>query len=721
MKSTQNTSATKRKNIGNGLRPVFAGISAALIDWCKAEGARWLFVAKIMTIAFVTFWLAYRLELDSPATAITTVFIVALPSSGMVLEKGLFRAIGTVVGSSAAVMMVGLLPQAAPLLLICLALWVGLCTCGAALFRNSKSYGFLLAGYTACLIVIPSLDAPDLIFTTAVTRVTEVGLGILCSVFISDALFPRHQSDLVIEAVKGRYERFITLCRDTLENRLTPAEAELMHLRFAVDVAALETTRSAAFFEATHTYSESRNLHGFNSAFMSTLTTFYTLHRLLHRMRQNSSVMVADLTEAICRCFLSALDSDPEPSTAEAARLHIKERAERLRKEMITGEISDMDRIGLDTIIELLDRFAKNIYDFQVVYFALVQHKRLPYRPFHSYTPRTPLPIVFASGARAVVALLTMAAIWYYLAWPFAGVALLMTVIFTALAASSPNPTKMIHQIVSGFFIGVPAAFICNFFLMPRADGFPMLVLCILPFAAFGTYLMTMPKYMGVGLGFNLFLTQTIFPQNAVLPDPSTFLDSAISLTLGGSLAWVAYVLVLPRHTVGQKEYITEALWREALRTCTSARPESPQRFDNHIRDLLNQLNAAAGPVPDAETRTAVGLALTLLELGHSVINMREVIAIAPSTDVRAILEDCVALMAAFLRSPTEAHRSDVLAAILQAGRLVRAARPTAAPERIARLNIAYADLHSLYTLMLDHEQLRQTVMQTSEGDHRVA
>ncbi|MDB5991107.1 MAG: fusaric acid resistance protein [Herbaspirillum sp.] len=702
-----------------------SAIPAALADWRKTEGHRWLFVVKILTIAFVALWLAYRLELNSPSTAVTTVFIVALPSSGMVLEKAFFRIIGTLVGCSAAVVLVALLPQAAPLLFVCLAIWIGLCTCGAALFRNSKSYGFLLAGYTACLIVIPAVDAPSGVFTLAITRVTEVGLGILCSAFISDALFPRHHSDLVMHVVSERYERFVALCRDTLENKLAPAEAELLHLRFAADVAFLETARSAAFFEATHTYSESRNLNLFNTASMAALTTFYTLHRLLHRMRQNSSAKVSDLTEALCRCFLSALDPDLAPASAQASRLHIKERAERLRKELLDGEVTPTERIGLDTIIELLARFAENIYELQVVYFALAQKKRLPYRALHSYAPRTPFPIVLASGLRASIALLIFAAMWYYLAWSYAAVAMLMTVVFTALAASAPNPPKMIRQIVTGFVIGVPAAFICDFFLMTHAEGFPMLVLCIVPFVALGTYLTAIPKYAGIGLGLNIFLTQMIFPDNAARIEPAVFLNNAIALVLGGSLAWLVHRLIFPRHTVGRKDYIVEALWREALRTCTSVRIESPQRFDHRIRDLLNQLNAAAGPAPDAETRAVVGRALTLLELGHAVINMREVIAAAPATDIRVALQDCIARIAVFLRAPTAQHRSGLMDAVTETGRLVREAKPSAAPERLARLNLGLANLHCLYTLMLDHEQLMQTTpqttLQTPEGDHRVA
>jgi uncharacterized membrane protein YccC len=707
-------------------RSPFADFASALragfAQWRKIEGLRIMFVIKIVAIAFITLWLAYRLELDSPATAVTTVFIVALPGSGMVLEKAVFRVIGTLVGCIAAVILIGLLPQAAPLLFTCLAIWVGLCTAGAAMFRNSKSYGFLLAGYTACMIAIPAVNAPSLIFTLAVTRVTEVGLGLIVSAIISDALFPRQQGDQIMLAVQGRYERFLALCRDTLENRLTPAQAELTHLSFAADVAALETTRSAVFFEAGRSSGESRKVHLFNAAFMTALTTFYTLHRLLHRMHNNSSARVNALTDKFGGVLLQALAAGTE-GNVDAVCMQIRQRAVQQRAEALApGSESEEERIALDTVIELLERFARNMHHFQQVYMALLQKKPLPervgnvFRAFAAYAPRTPFPIVLASGLRTSIATLALAAIWYELAWPYAAVAMLMTVIFTALAASSPNPPRMVRQIALGFMLGLPLAFVCNFFLLTHADGFAMLALCIAPFIALGTYLTTMPKYAGIGLGLNLFLSQTVFPENAVHADPTAYLNNAIAFVLGAALAWLVYTLVLPRHTVGQKEYIAAALRREACRTCTAARPPSPHTYDNRIRDLLNQLNTGAGPAPDEATRAVVGQALTLLELGHSVINMRELIPLSPSAAMRAALQRCVTGIAAFLRSPTARNRDAVVEAILQSGRQVREERLGASAERMPRLNMAYADLHSLYTLMLDHEQLTP-----AEGEHRVA
>src|SRR5476649_1004608 len=260
-------------------------LAAQTAGWFNTDGERWVFVAKAMLAAYTALWLAFRLGLDSPGTALVTTVILALPSSGMVLEKAFYRLLGTVIGCSAALAMVALFPQTPQLLFLALALWVALCTGGAAMHRNQQSYSFVLAGYTACMIAVPAIDAPDRVFTLAVTRVTEVGLGIICAAVVHDVVFPRRHSRAVMRTVQARYASFITFCTQVLEQRLTPAETELSHLKFAADIAALESGRAAAFFEADHPRSHTSQLHAFNAAFMTVLTTFYTLHRLIRRLR----------------------------------------------------------------------------------------------------------------------------------------------------------------------------------------------------------------------------------------------------------------------------------------------------------------------------------------------------------------------------------------------------------------------------------------------------
>ncbi len=56
---------------------------------------------------------------------------------------------------------------------------------------DAASYLFMLAGYTAALIGFPSVTHPEAIFDTAVLRVQEIGIGVLCAAVIHSVIFPR--------------------------------------------------------------------------------------------------------------------------------------------------------------------------------------------------------------------------------------------------------------------------------------------------------------------------------------------------------------------------------------------------------------------------------------------------------------------------------------------------------------------------------------------------
>ncbi|NRR33814.1 FUSC family protein [Oxalobacteraceae bacterium] len=689
-------------------------------DWAGSEGERWIFVAKTLLAGFGALWIAFRLGLDSPGTALTTTFILALPSSGMVLEKAFYRLLGTLVGCCAALLMTALLPQQPFFLFIVLAAWIGLCTCGAALHRNQQSYSFVLAGYTACMIAIPAIAHPPGVFALAVTRMTEVGLGILVAAVVHDALFPRHQSRQVMRTVQARYAGFLDFCSGVLENRLAPADVELAHLRYAADIAALESGRAAAFFEATHARADTRQLHAFNGAFMAALTTFYTLHRLLHRLRQQQGSRLPALLEPLSNAL--ALELRAELDTGGGInRLRAGLPGHITTAMAALGRPERAERIDCETALELLERCARDIGAFADSHAALGERKRqLPSEP-QAYSPRTPPAIVLASGFRAACALLLAAAIWYWMAWPYLGSATLMSTIFCALASSSPRPTAMVHQVLMGFLLAWPLSFVCEFFAVIHAGDFPMLVLAALPLFALGAYLSTGPRRAGVGVGISLFSAQVIAPANLMHVDVAGYLNATLALPAGVLLAYVIFSVLLPEHTMGQKDHIAAALWREARSTCGARLPRLKRRFDNRVRDLLSQLNAAAGPAPVEAIRAVLRQGLTLLELGHSVIELRGLLASSQPGPVRNGLELVIDMLAAYLRTPTSASNAEAQYVILQAGAPLRAAQAEAQQDgdsaRVLRLQTALSDLHSIYTSLLD--QMPQ--LPTHPGAHHHA
>jgi uncharacterized membrane protein YccC len=693
-------------------------IAAQTASWLGAEGERWIFVAKAMLAAFSALWLAFRLGLDSPSTALATTIILAMPSSGMVLEKAFYRFLGTLVGCAAALLLVSVFPQSPALLFVGVAIWIALCTGGAAMHRNQQSYSFVLAGYTACMIVTPAIDAPDHVFTLAVTRLTEVGLGIICAAVVHDVVFPRRQSRTVMRTVQARYASFITFCQQVLEHRLTPAETELNQLKFAADIAALESGRAAAFFEADHARSHTRQLHAFNAAFMTVLTTFYTLHRLIHRLREAGlphAQPVLALVEPMHARLAQALKDELTAGRLARMRAGLAQdiaaaRAQAQWSSVAHGEpVGRPQQIDFDTAAELLERFARDLEDFAALYHGLAQRKRQQVSDPGAYTPKTPPAIIAASGFRAAVTLLVTAAAWYWLAWPFAVNAILMATIFCALASSSPRPTALVRQMLIGFLIATPLAFVTEFLVIARADDFPMLVIGTLPLFALGSYLATSPKWSGVGIGMGLFSATLVVPTNLMHYDVEAFISNELALNMGVAVAYVMFTLVLPEHTMGHRGHVAAALWREALGACTASLDRLKRRFDNRVRDLLSQLNAASGPAPNEAARVVVRQGLTLLELGHAVIELRQLIATSQPGEVRDSLKLVVRQLAAYLRTPSRASGDTALQSILQAGPPVRAALATATPERRPRLQTALTDLHSIYTSLLDQISTGET------------
>ena len=100
-------------------------------DWARSDGVTWVYIFKVLIAAFLTLWLAMRLELPQPRTAMITVFIVMQPQSGQVFAKSFYRFLGTLAGSAVMVFLIALFAQNTELFLGSLAIWVGICTAGA--------------------------------------------------------------------------------------------------------------------------------------------------------------------------------------------------------------------------------------------------------------------------------------------------------------------------------------------------------------------------------------------------------------------------------------------------------------------------------------------------------------------------------------------------------------------------------------------------------------
>src|SRR5262244_439705 len=136
-------------------------------------------------------FIAFSLDLKSPAWAMTTVYLTSQPLSGVMRAKAVYRVIGTFIGGVAMVAIVPNLVDAPELTTLAIILWVALCVFVSLLDRTPRSYVFVLAGYTAALIGFPTVLAPGTVFDTAVSRVEEITIGVVCAAVVHSLIFPK--------------------------------------------------------------------------------------------------------------------------------------------------------------------------------------------------------------------------------------------------------------------------------------------------------------------------------------------------------------------------------------------------------------------------------------------------------------------------------------------------------------------------------------------------
>src|ERR1700750_389461 len=103
----------------------------------------WLFSAKAFLASMLALFIALSLDLPRPYWAMAAVYVVANPLAGATSSKGVYRAMGTLLGASAAVVLMPIFVDAPELFSIVIALWTGCLLYVSMLHRTPRSYAFM--------------------------------------------------------------------------------------------------------------------------------------------------------------------------------------------------------------------------------------------------------------------------------------------------------------------------------------------------------------------------------------------------------------------------------------------------------------------------------------------------------------------------------------------------------------------------------------------------
>src|SRR5262249_49011239 len=139
----------------------------------------------------------------TPAWAMITVYLTSQPLSGALRAKAVYRVIGTFIGGAAMIALVPHLVDPPELTKLAIIFLVSVCVFVFPLDRTPRSYMFVLSGYTAALIGFPTVLAPGTVFDTAVSRIEEITLGVVCAAIVHSLIFPKSVSSTFEEKLRG--------------------------------------------------------------------------------------------------------------------------------------------------------------------------------------------------------------------------------------------------------------------------------------------------------------------------------------------------------------------------------------------------------------------------------------------------------------------------------------------------------------------------------------
>jgi uncharacterized membrane protein YccC len=602
-----------------------------------------IFSVNCYIATILTMFIAFSLNLKSPGWAMTTVYLTSQPLSGAMRAKAVYRAIGTFVGAAAMVAIVPNLVDAPELTTLAIMLWVALCVFVSLLDRTPRSYMFVLSGYTAALIGFPSVLAPDTVFDTAVSRVEEITLGVVCAAIVHSLIFPKS----VFSAFEQKLRGAITDTRGWLADGLTQQaspEAEIERRRIAADISELYLLGTSFRFDTSPHRPDIGTIRAFDRKIVALLPLVSAIEDRLALLRRIGP-LDAKLTRALADVYdwvKAKVPGDPlRPAELKEACV--------AATPIVGPQSSWADLVTVNIcvrLIELIDSWQANL-GF-AAYLAEPEHTpsaeiraaaaQIGPKPMH-----TDPGIALLSALAAAVAMSMCAFFWIATAWPEGSGAIAFAAVACTLFAAADDPTPTIRNITMLLALCVPIVLVYQFFVLPAIGGF-VLLCAVLAFVLLPAgLLMAIPAYAPVGLALALGFCVEMGLQTSYTADLAAIVNTNSALVLGGVAGLVVTRLMRVIGTQESAQRLLRAIYRD-LADLAAGRSQ-PTR-DQWVSRMMDRVALLLYRQPRFEPRPRHEFADALEDLRLGV-NMIETQSVASTMSKPA--QDALATMFASL------------------------------------------------------------------------
>ncbi len=576
------------------------------------------YLLRVSAATVITFWLAFFLQLPTPYSAVTTVFIVANPVRGAIVSKSAWRLVGTVVGAIAAVVQFALFGQAPLLFYVFMAVWVGLCCAASTLLRFFASYGTVLAGYTIVIVDVGGLADPAGSLLTALFRISVVALGIV----VTGLVFLLTQSAPRADALEAQVAQGAVSLAGLVSDVLGGADLETVRTRrrdLSLGLAALEQSIVLAGSDSLDVHQRDLSLRYALTRLTGALSSGVHAAR---RMIEPGDAAASDPAPVFSDGLGAFVDASPAHDRA-AARRALAAARDALALRMTPA--TSLDLLGaLDQGRETLERLGRMLDDLDRSRIRTgVRMARLPrYLDWRS---------AMRNGVRGGLTVGLACVFWYATEWPAGPTLLAYLVPAVALLSNQASPGAAALGFAQGPLAAVLMATIFQPIVLAGITGFPLSVGLLLLFVSPGIVGQLSPRWGGVAFSYLVFFNTNVALQNPMRFELATLLNNDEAYIMGCAALILVFRLLIPLNNVLVVDYLAVSVGK-ATRRLARGRPASGHAgggigWENVQIQKILQMSDRLAQMKSARRAAIVEDAAAGLMVGRLVNRLRALVA----------------------------------------------------------------------------------------------
>ena len=471
--------------------------------------------------------------MESASTAGICVAIVTQVSAGMSAAKAKYRIAGTLAGGCVGLGLVAAFPQDRVMLLGGFALWLAACTYVATLLRDFRSYGAALSGYTAGVIAVGVIAAPQTALSTTLDRVAAILIGIAAVLVVDRLLAGTGAFNALVADLRAQQAAMAGLAADALESR--PLGEDLPMVQLAAKIAALQTQAS---YTAAELPDGRVRANGARHAIAS----------LLAMVSASRAIAAAGPdTPAELRAYLQATADGlrggqppalPMPVPASPTGALLLERAQGL------AAAHHHALLGLQVLTEGGQGLPQ---------------LRLRVSRDHMAAMTGAVRVLISVGLGSVFCVLA--------GWGGATLVLIQQAAFVALLGTFPNPSQASFRFALPLLPLVVLTGAGKFLLLPGASGFTMFALVVGGIAFLSALVLRHDTLGPYAASTPILFTIILGPSNPQTFDLGSYLDTVLQVVLSMVFVVLSFGVIFPASPSRRLARIAVAVGRDLRRT----------------------------------------------------------------------------------------------------------------------------------------------------------